>query len=150
MRRVITLFHHKFGWQFIKYVIVGVSSLLVDYGTFWVSYYVLDLPLGFAAPAGLLAGFIYGFAMNKIWAFGSKPAAKHKHPVHHQFMFTLLLLGFNSLFSYLAIALMENHGLSAAIGKVITTVCITGWNFFIYKLIFKEEDITTEESNAIY
>jgi putative flippase GtrA len=137
MFRIINKYKKLISPSFVKYVISGVLSLVADYGSFLLLYYVLNVSLQASVLVGLGLGFIFNFSMNKFWAFKSRKPVKHKPST--QLLLYSILFAFNYVFTYYLIHFLERNGIPPFIGKVMSTGCITAWNYYIYKLaIFKE------------
>lgn len=137
MLAIIDKYKKLISPSFVKYIITGITSLVADYGSFLLLFYVIDVSLQVSVLIGLGLGFVINFCMNKLWSFKSKKPVKHKPIV--QLMLYTVLFAFNYVFTYYLIHFLEKNGIPPFFGKVISTACITVWNYFIYKLaIFKE------------
>ncbi len=124
--------------KFLRYLVTGVTSLIADYALFTTSYYIFDLSLKISVPLGLIGGLIVNFWMNRYWTF---KVTKHtsRHNIGMQFVLYGVLFGFNAVFTYYLIRILLHYDIAAIYGKAVSTVCITLWNYLIYKVaIFKE------------
>ncbi len=120
---------------FVRYVIVGVGSFVIDYLILVSLYHGVHTPLVVASTAGYLAGVIFNFIANKTWSFQARKGAKQ---TTQQAVMYGILLGVNLLITNGLLLLMQSKGIGPEIGKVFVTGIITLWNFIIYnKVIFK-------------
>lgn len=119
--------------KFIKYILVGIISLFVDYGIFIGLYYGLHSGTAVAAPVGLIAGLLVNFFLNKSWSFRG---AQYIHNVIGQAFMYIVLVIINSAFTYYFIEHLKNNSLiEPNIGKLLSTGCVAIWNYVIYKKI---------------
>ena len=126
------LIHYHANWAYVKYVISGLLSLVIDYTVFAVLLRTFNLPLGVAVFCGMTAGLITGFLLNKLWTFQSSTRTKR---TLKQAIFFILLFIFNTLFTYILISILKNAQVDETISKLIAMAFITLWNFYIYKKI---------------
>ncbi len=128
--------------KFIRYVLVGGSSALLDFFVFlvlfklflWLFPSAISSIIPIVNIAGILSGFTWGFWLQKTWTFQSKGQT------HIQFFYTLLLLLFNILITSWAIApLAMLFNDQIVLAKIIMQIVIMLWNYFIYNyFIFKD------------
>ncbi len=122
--------------QFIKYLFVGGTSFLLDYGLFLLLYKQFGVFEVYANAVSVFVAFWYNFLLNKFWSFESND------DFFKQMLSYLALMFFNMLFSSGFIYIIDKRvGISPVIGKVIAMVLIVGWNFILYKtVIFKSKN----------
>lgn len=126
----------KLARQLLKFGVGGGLTFATDYLTFTVLF-AIGTPLFIASSCSFLAGFAVSFTVNKLWVFGATNAAQH-HKTALQVALYVALLIFNLLFTYYFILLTSQAGLSAYVGKLVTIILVTSWNFVLYKkIIFK-------------
>lgn len=134
--------------KFIRYILIGGSAALLDFSVFLLLFKLLSWSLAWANAsvifianaAGILSGFVWGFFLQKKWAFQSTGRAEI------QFFYTFLLLIFNVLITSLAIAplaeLLNNH---IALAKIMMQITVVLWNYIIYNnFIFKANGVVNE------
>lgn len=127
----------------IKYLVVGVGSLMADYSIFLILYYALGVGTAIAAPAGLVVGLVVNFVINKMWSF-SNLEIKKKDLVR-QATYYVFLVGFNSLFTYLLIEwLKHSYNVEPRFSKLIASACTILWNYVIYKKIIFKPNVPKE------
>lgn len=127
----------------IKYLVVGVGSLIADYSIFLVLYYVLNTGTAVAAPVGLIVGLVVNFVANKIWSFSNQEIKKKD--LVRQAVYYGVLVGCNSLFTYVLIEVFKrNYGIEPRFSKLIASACTILWNYIIYKKIIFKPNVPKE------
>lgn len=127
-----------FSHSFVRYVIVGLISVGVDYGVLLVAYRALDVDLAVATTTGFVVGLIVNFLLNKFWSFNT---SHDKQQTARQAVLVGLLVVFNLIVTNLVVIYLEKINIGPEISKVITTGMITLWNYVLYKkYIFKEPE----------
>lgn len=123
--------------SFVRYVIVGLTSLGVDYGSLLFFYHIVGLDLALAASTGFFIGLVVNFLLNKFWSFDTgKTTAKQSA---RQAVMVAILVVFNLLVTNFVVVYLNKWHVGPEISKIITTGIITMWNYVLYKkLIFKE------------
>ncbi|MCZ2812317.1 MULTISPECIES: GtrA family protein [unclassified Modestobacter] len=111
----------------VRYVGVGLLSLVVDAGTLWLLYDVAGRPLWLATTAGFWLSFVVNFLANKYFTFGVRTDGTRQ----------LLRYGLLVVLNYLAnlgiVTGLVAVGLPAVLAKVIAVALLTGLNFFAYR-----------------
>ena len=114
-------------WQLVRYVLVGGSAFVIDFGTLWALKSGVGLPAWLAAACSYTVSTVYSFLLQRKFTFSAD-----------------LGVG-NSAVRY-GILLVVNMVLTSAIvqgfdyfldlylvGKVVSTAAMTMWNFPIMK-----------------
>lgn len=131
--------------KFIRYILIGGSSVIVDFAVFEVLLLLLGKdntitlfsaviePEKIANTIAVITGFIYSFILNRTWAF------KSKDNILRQLILMIILLIINTLISNEAISFMgRSIGIPFVIGKPVMQVLVAVWNYFIYdKIIYR-------------
>ncbi len=118
------------------YIAVGGASAAIDVGLVFILFQLLNISLAVATIVGFLAGLVVNFALNKLWSFKSKPVGLRK--TQREVALYSMLVGFNLLFTYVAVSYLVSIGVSVAVAKIFTILATTLWNFVLYKkVIFK-------------
>lgn len=131
LRRVLT---HK--GQILRYLLVGGSSALVDFGVFVATYYGLKesdkvfflYPEQAANIVAISVAFVYSFLLHRIWSFRSvgNPG--------REFMLVGLLVLFNTLLTSALISfLVRGAGLDPRFAKILLQALIVCWNYWIFQ-----------------
>jgi len=58
--------------QFLKFILVGITSTVINYSIFYVFYSYFFLNYLFSAFFGYVAGVFVGYSLNVRWTFGVK------------------------------------------------------------------------------
>ncbi|MFC1656341.1 GtrA family protein [Patescibacteria group bacterium] len=123
--------------QFIKFGIVGISNTLIDLGIFQALtaytpiYYVIANIISFSL--GVLNSYIW----NRIWTFRSPDRRISKEFIRFAII-SVIGLVLNTLF--LAV-FIEVFNFPSFLGKVVATVLVFVWNFFMSKSwVFKTNE----------
>jgi putative flippase GtrA len=115
--------------QFIRYIITGLLAAGLEYLVF-MSIYSYFHALYAANSAGMAAGFLLSFLMNRSWSF------KSRDNPFRQFMLTLLLFIINLGISNALIHLLSNViGIIPQLSKLAVMAAIVLWNFILYKKV---------------
>lgn len=129
------MLHKTLQKTFVRYVLVGLISVGVDYGMLLAAYHVFSLDLRVATTVGFLVGLLVNFLLNKFWAFQADHSAKRSA---QQGVMVALLVGFNLLVTNIVIVYLHRWNVGPEVSKILTTGMITLWNYVLYKkLIFK-------------
>lgn len=56
--------------ELLVFLVVGVTTVLVDYASYNLMLWCLDLPVALAKGLAFLAGTVFAFFANKAWTFG--------------------------------------------------------------------------------
>lgn len=121
----------------IKYVCVGLVSVIVDYGTLILLYRLFTVPLGTATAAAFIIGLIINFILNRLWAFEAK--TDRRSTVRQAVLYGILVL-INTGFTVLVIEYASNSlHIPPELSKPFCVIATTTWNYLLYKrVIFKE------------
>lgn len=121
-----------------RYVIIGITTWLLDNGLFSLLKLIFgDVSLFFGlttihifTAVGMIAGFFYGFFMNKKWTF------KSDGKTSRQFFRCVLLLVFNTVITAVIVDLSAGAGISFLpdLVKYAMSGIIGVWNYYAYKL----------------
>ena len=112
---------------FVRYVGVGVLSLLVDAGTLWLLYEHAGAALWVAASAGFWLSFAVNFSANKYLTFSARTGGRA------QLVRYSLLVILNYLANLGIVTGLVALGLDAVISKIVAVAALTSVNFFAYR-----------------
>lgn len=132
------------GQNFVRYLITGGLSVLVDYGTLMFLYRVLHVRLVVAVTVSYVLALVVNFLLTKLYTFQSRSGGHKKHA--KEAAGYLILVGFNLIFTNFVILQMSNAGIGPSISKLITVACITLWNYYLYKHLIFKSNHNTERS----
>ena len=119
--------------QFVKYLVIGGGTYLLELGLYSLFYYQFHLSAPVAKiPANVLAATV-NFTLNGTLAFR---ATGH---VMRSVMLYLALYLINLVFQFFAIALLVDQlRVPAFFSNLVTQTCVVLWNFVLYrKVVFR-------------
>lgn len=119
--------------KFVRYVLVGICTFLIEYISYVLFLYILMVPLVLSITLGYMIALTFNYLVNKNWVFLSNSYSKN---ANSQIVMYLLLLGFNYFVNvagtyYLTALLL----VPAYASKLIVMIPIVCWNFIIYNRI---------------
>ena len=129
--------------QLFKFILAGGSAAILDFGVFTLFLKFVEhspgetdkfYTIAIANCSGILAGFLWGFFLQKYWAF------RARNKGWQQFVATAILLLFNMTITSLAIPMLATgFNLSSPTAKIIMQAVVVIWNYLIYHFfIFKQ------------
>jgi putative flippase GtrA len=111
--------------KFIKFGVVGLSGVGVDFGITWVGKEKLKINQYVANSCGFMAAVVSNYILNRLWTFHSTDPS-----IALQFgkflLVALVGLGMNNAIIYL---LNEQKGVKFYTAKLIATGIVMIWNF---------------------
>ena len=112
-------------YKFIKFGIVGLSGLFVDFGLTWLLKEKAGIPKLLANAIGFSTAATSNYFFNRIWTYQS---TNPKIMVEYSefFIIALIGLGINTFVIWL---LNGKFKLNFYLAKVIATAVVTLWNF---------------------
>ena len=112
---------------FVRYLAVGLLSLVVDAGTLWLLYDVAHWELWVASSAGFWLSFGVNFLVNKYFTFSARTGGRRQ----------LVRYGVAVAFNYLAnlgiVTGLVSLGVAAVAAKVVAVALLSLVNFVVYK-----------------
>ncbi|MCU1532855.1 MAG: hypothetical protein JWO49_2426 [Arthrobacter sp.] len=137
IRRLENLVHNGY---LVKFLLVGGASFAIDLGLLALLHEVGKVDLWIATPIAFLASLVFNFLVQRKFTFQSGTRA------HVSALKYGALVVFNVIATDVIVNLIAGAGHSYAIGKVISTIATTLWNFLLYKhWIFKAAPTKTGE-----
>ena len=118
--------------QGIKYLLVGGTSALIEYGGFQLLFLLAGWNVAASNITATVAATVFNFASNRSFTFNSTA-----RPVRSAVLY-LVLFCCNTAFSTVVVDVLVGAGLSSLIAKLIPMACVTCWNFVLYrKVVFR-------------
>lgn len=131
-KKIIDKFYSK---EFLRYFIVGSTSVLLDVGTLYILKQVLGWSAVMAVVINQIIIWIYVFFLNKFWTFSSKGNLT-KQMIRY---FILAIINY-------IIAIVWMWTLNGILGqnyllvRMSNIVLATIWNFILYKIFVYKAD----------
>ncbi|MEQ1558887.1 MAG: GtrA family protein [Methyloglobulus sp.] len=119
--------------QFLRYLIVGGSSFLLEYGLFFVLLKEFKIHYLVANSIVYASVSVINFTLNRLWTFRSKGN------IRLQTVFYISLVGFNFFAGNAMLYLCSDYlQIPPLLAKPAVMCVIVCWNFIVYKtLIYK-------------
>ena len=116
----------EFVVKFIKFGVVGLSGVVVDFATTYLLKEQLKVNKYVANSAGFLCAVVSNYVLNRMWTFHD-----HNPDVTTQFgkFFLIALFGL-ALNNAIIYFLTEKLNLKFYTAKLVATGIVTIWNFF--------------------
>jgi putative flippase GtrA len=119
----------------VRYVVVGASSLAVDYTILLVLFHLFGVHVAVASVIAMICGLIVNFLLNKLWSFQAEGGAKQS--AKQAVLYGTLVVINLTFTSWFASYMLTLH-IGPEVSKLVSTATITLWNYILYKLlIFK-------------
>lgn len=125
-RTVGYLYHHRF----LRYLFVGVSTFVLDFGLLYILHGRLKLNLPLSVTLSYVVTITYNFTLNLKWTFDStEKTSLHRHLIPY-----LVLLAINYIFNVVFISLLSRHT-NYLIAKFIAASLQIMWTYPIYRFV---------------
>lgn len=117
----------------LRYIGVGLLSLVVDAGTLYLLYDVVGTELWVATTAGFWLSFAVNFLANKYLTFQQRSGGRR------QLVRYAALVLVNYVANLALVAGFVSLGVPAVVGKVMAVGLLTVVNFVVYRMwVFRE------------
>jgi len=111
----------------VRYLLVGGFCFVVDVALLWAAHDLLGVPLAIATPVAFLASFAVTYTLQRVVAFGAD------NRVAPSVLRYTLLVAFNTIATTGIVWGIDALGGHWLIGKVVSVVATTIWNYFAYR-----------------
>jgi putative flippase GtrA len=118
--------------QFLRYLVVGGVSFLVDFGVLVLLTEALDIYYLTSAAVAFCCGLVTNYVLSITWVFSARSLASKRTEFAIFSIIGVIGLGWNELLLYLGTSVL---GLDYRVSKLITVVIVLFWNFGMRKLI---------------
>ena len=122
--------------QFVRYGLVSVIALAVDFGGMVLLVELFSIHYLVAATVSFISGLVVNYLLSRAWVFTER---KYESRVKEFIIFTgigIVGLLLNNSIMWLAV---EKIGIYYIFSKIIATILVFFWNFGLRKmLVFKE------------
>ena len=133
----------------VRYLIVGVLSLGVDYGSLLLLYRIVGVPLAVATTVSFLIGLVFNFLLTKFWTFSSAATKHGARQSARQVALVAVLVAFNIGVTNVVVVWLQHVHIGPEISKLLTTAMVTLWNYVLYKKVIFKHAIAAPESAYI-
>jgi len=117
--------------KFLKFCLIGLSGMLIDFGTTWLLKEKLRINKYFANSTGFILAATSNYLWNRLWTFQSEDPGI----VTEYFSFILISVAGLAINNFVIYILSDKMKVNFYISKVIATGVVTLWNFSMNFLI---------------
>lgn len=128
-----------------KFIIIGATSTVINYGVFFLSYKIFHVNYALAAVLGYLFGLAFGYIYNRSWTF--KPAAFSRY---HEVIQYVLVYGFSLILNVSLLNLLVSLGkINPLLANIIAMAAAMCTNFLGLKYIVFNESAQARVQNLV-
>ena len=124
--RETTLFLYRH--HFVRYLIVGGSTFVIDFGILFILHGKLGFGIAASASISYWVSIIYNFVLNRYWTFD----AREKESLQRHITTYLILLIVNYIFAVTFVSFASTH-INYIIAKAIAVLFQMIWTYPVYK-----------------
>lgn len=122
------LYHHRF----VKYLFVGGTTFLLDFGILYSLHGVFGFGIAGATSVAYWLSIVYNFSLNRYWTFD----AWEKESLQHHITAYFFLLVINYFFAVIFVSFMSDY-INYLLAKALSVILQMIWTYPAYKrLIF--------------
>ena len=122
--------NNKKLFQFLRYLLVGGFSFLLEYGLFYVLWQIFSVHYLLANSIVYGSVSLINFLLNRTWTFNSSGQLKRQLFLYVSLVVFNFFASNGLLYSLTGLLLIE-----PLISKVIVMCLLVSWNFVIYKKV---------------
>lgn len=123
--------------QFVKFGIVGVIAICIDYGLFLLMTYVFGINYLIASAISFVISTIFNFAASMRYVFAGKRGQTRSQQFVIFFVLSVVGLGVNQLVLWMCVDLLA---WLAWVGKLAATFIVMIFNFVTRKVFLEDHD----------
>lgn len=138
MKRIkeTTLFLYRH--HFVRYLLVGGTTFVLDFGILFILHGQLQLNLAASTSVAYWVSMSYNFVLNRYWTFDSR----EKESLTRHITTYLALVLFNYLFTVTFVSIVGSH-INYVIAKALAVAIQMVWTYEVYrKYIFISPEST--------
>lgn len=138
-RRTISRLYRN---SMLRYLLIGGCSFLIDFGILFVLHENFGIQLWISTGLAFLASFFFNYSLQRLFSFSSKSS----HGLSLAKYIGLVI--FNTIATIGIVAILD-HYLAWQIGKIVSTIATTGWNYLAYRyLVFVDRPFKGKKNEA--
>lgn len=119
---------------FLRFLVVGGLSYVVDLGSLLFLYGLAGAPLAAATTGAFAIAFVLTFTLNRLWVFDAASGGVSGQVVRY-----LALVGLNYLATLVIVLGLTAAGAPVAVSKTVAVAVIAVANYFLYRhFVFRE------------
>jgi len=128
MMRTKELTLYLYRHHFVRYLFVGGTTFVLDFGILLCLHGLLKLNLAGSTSVAYWISISYNFVLNRYWTFDARENESLKHHLTTYFV----LLVFNYLFTVTFVSVLGAH-INYVIAKALAVAIQMTWTYYIYK-----------------
>jgi putative flippase GtrA len=126
MKLLFDIFSSAFIMKFLKFGLVGISGVAVDFGTTYFFKEIVKIQKYVANAIGFIVAASSNYLLNRIWTFESHNQIA---PEYLRFIIISLIgLGINTLIMWILVSKYKKH---FYVSKLFAIGLVTIWNFLM-------------------
>lgn len=114
--------------SFVRYLLVGGTTFLLDFGLLYILHGILNLNLAGSTSVAYWISISYNFILSRYWTFN----AREKDDLKRHMTAYFALLVFNYLFTVTFVSIVGEH-VNFILAKMAAVAIQMLWTFWIYK-----------------
>lgn len=122
------LTHYLYRHHFVRYLLVGGTTFVIDFGILFILHGHLKLNLAASTSVAYWISIAYNFVLNRYWTFDAR---EKDSLARHISTYFLLLIG-NYLFTVTLVSVAGTH-ISYVIAKALAVGLSMIWTYPVYK-----------------
>jgi putative flippase GtrA len=130
IRRLKKLTLYLYRHHFVRYLLVGGTTFIIDFGILFALHGKFNLNLAASTSVAYWISISYNFVLNRYWTFDSR---EKESLVRHITTYFALLL-FNYLFTVTFVSIVGTH-INYIAAKAIAVALQMVWTYPVYKRV---------------
>lgn len=114
--------------HFVRYLLVGGTTFVIDFGLLYTLHGHFKLNLGASTSVAYWVSIAYNFTLNRYWTFD----AREKESLARHITTYMILLIFNYLFTVTFVSIVGTH-INYIIAKMLAVAIQMIWTYPVYK-----------------
>jgi putative flippase GtrA len=137
--RATTVFLYRH--HFVRYLVVGGTTFIIDFGTLILLHGKLGFGIAASTSVAYWLSIIYNFTLNRYWTFD----AREKESLQRHITTYFMLLIVNYLFAVTFVSFASDH-INYIYAKAIAVIIQMIWTYPVYKkFIFVSSPAKTKD-----
>lgn len=122
--------NHKLSAQILRFLVVGGTAFLIDFGTLWVLTNLFSMNYLLANSISFTTSVIYNYILSTVWVFDTKANRKKGAEFSIFLLLSLVGLGINQGILWITV---ERAGINYLFSKILATGLVMVFNFITRK-----------------
>jgi putative flippase GtrA len=141
MEKVRTTTVFLYRHHFVRYLVVGGTTFIIDFGTLILLHGKLGFGIAASTSLAYWLSIIYNFTLNRYWTFD----AREKESLQRHITTYFMLLIVNYLFAVTFVSFASDH-INYIYAKAVAVIIQMIWTYPVYKkVIFVSSPAKTKD-----